>query len=244
MARKPPLVGTVLPVGEIGAGAGALPGVNASSGVFIIGGSPDTVYIGTDDQSEYILARLTGPATAGPPRPRYTRTERHEKFSIVSWVGHDPYEMAVPIKFDKGGSTSVEADIRSLWRLLGGGQAAKPVEPPVVRVIGPVPHQTLRWRVESINEQDDRTVYLPNSDQRCRFACTVNLVQHVADQQLTLTNSAKGLRSRTARARRGEDLYDISKRMYGDRSHASDIARANGVGVGFAPPVGFKLRIP
>jgi hypothetical protein len=236
------LIGTVLPIGSVGIG-------DEGSGDVVLGGGPDAVYIGTEDQSSYVIGRLTGPATASPPQPRYTRTERHELYSIVTWAGHDPFEMTVPIKFDRAATGGgVEADIRALFRLAGGGSNSKPIEPAIVRVVGTVPHAGLRWRISTIDEDRARTEYLPNSDRRSRFVCAVNLVQHVADELLESSlqkgKKAKGFRARTTKSRRGEDLYDISKRMYGDRSHAAEIARANGLGVSYRPMAGTPLRIP
>lgn len=247
--RKPIVIGTVGPLGTVGAGAGALiapPGnQQVTERPIILNAGPDAVYIGTPDQSVFVIARLTGPPDPAPPQPRYTTTDRFEEFSIVKWAGHDPYTMALPIKLDRGGARSIEADIRALWRLLGGGSPTRPSSPPVLRLVGPVPHDTLRWRARSFEVEDRRTVYLPNTDDRCRFAGTLTLVQHVADEQLqsTLTGS-NGIRPRTTRTRPGEDFYDVSKRMYGNRSHAGDIARANGVGVGYKPPTGYLMRIP
>lgn len=238
------LIGEVLPIATIGAGAGALvPGSIAAHDIVLAG--PDAVYIGTDDQSTFLVARLTGAPDPAPPQPRYTTTERWGQFSTTTWAGHDPYQMALPIKLDRGGRRTVEPDIRALWRLLGGGKATRPVEPPVVRLVGPVPHAGLRWRCRAFEVNDERTQYLVGTSERSRFAGTLTLVQAVADEKLEASlGPGKGVKARFTRARRGEDLYDISKRMYGNRSHAADIARANHVGVSFVPSTGLRLRIP
>lgn len=209
------------------------------------------VWIGNDDADLDVIARLNGKPSSPVPKPRYERIERPGRASIVQYVGHDPYELALPVIFDEWATkSSVEGRILGLERL--AERQPGTLEPPIVRVRGQgVPHQGLRWRVEAIEPDDERTLHDRPGGDRVRFVATVRLVQHVTDELLKESLAAfrsrgKGLRNRSTRVKPGENsLYDVSRRVYGDPSRASDIARANpGTYLGMRLKVHRKLRLP
>lgn len=209
----------------------------------------DDVWIGSDDPLIDVIGRLIGRPSATLPRPRYDSLQRPGQFDLTQYTGHEPYVLTIPMKFD-GHGTSVEARIRDLERL--AERSGPNLEPPVVKVLGNgVPHTSLRWRVQSLDEIEDRTRYTTTGD-RWRFCVTVTLIQRVTDQVLAESLKAvlpakrsRGVVNRSTRVKAGEDsVYDVARRVYGDPSRASDIARANpGIRLGSKLRVGLRLRL-
>lgn len=247
--KKPVRTGTVIGGGTYGAPAGfAGPGTRAIVRPTVVG----EIWIGSDHPPIDVLARMVGNASARPPRPNYVQTPRPGLVELNRFTGMSVYEQTLPIMFDAyAAQRSVEPAIRKLETL--AERSAPNGEPPVVRAIGPIPYgtekTTVRWRVASIEEITDRTIYLPGGLERCRFACTVTLIQHVTDKQLAESirrgKRAAGLRSRKVRAREGDYLTDIARREFGDPGRAGDIARANpGLRIGQRLKAGQTVRLP
>lgn len=246
MARKKRVpIGTVRPVSV--EGGVRRPGGGRTGPVRVIDPpGPGRVYLGSDDPVIDVVGRLWGNPSATPPRPRYQTDERHGRKSITRWVGQEPLEQTIPIKFDGHPDISVEGKIRDLESL------AEPVgndEPPLVRALGPaVRHQGLRWRVTSIEEDEDRAIYADGGGPQVRYVATVTLTQHVKDDELLVLagGNAKGLRNRRVRVQSGEDsFYDLAKRKLDDRSKARDIVRANpGTRLGQKLKPGQEFRLP
>lgn len=236
-AQKPILIGTASPVGQ-----GGLPGGQAA---LLLRGK-DPVWFHSDDPLVDVVLRLTGKPTASLPHPRYDNVERPGTFSLTRYRGHDPYEQSIPVMVDRAGN-GIENVLGDLERLLERSRST--LEPPVVTVQGAgISHAGLKWRVTSIEEDPGRTEYLPDG-RRSRMYCTVNLIQHVTDRLLAESirdgKRAKGIRNRQTTARAGEDLYDVARRVFGDPSRASDIAKANpGVRLGQRFKKPRKLRLP
>jgi hypothetical protein len=243
-------IGKVRPVVEVGLG-GTPPG----QGRTIVLGSDD-VWIGSDDPVIDVTALLVAKPRVTPPRPKYIVRDRPGRTGATQYVGHDPMEMVLPIKFDNGGR-SVEPRITTLWRLLrrldkAGGQ------PPLVKVQGAgVPQLNPKvewWRVTDIAELDERILYTGDGERRL-YVANVTLQERVVDQQLAESLTAvspvgrpTGIRNRTITVRTGEDtLYDVARRVFGNPQKAADIANANPalrLRLGSRLRPGQKLRVP
>lgn len=249
--RKLP-IGTVSPIIKVGVpkgfeGKGSRPQVRT-----LIQGGPGVVWIGSDHPPVDVVGRLTGPATARPPRPRYEQTPRPGLVALNRFSYMEGYEQQIPIMFDAyAQQRSIEPMIRALETL--AERTGPNGEPPVVRAIGPIPYgtekTTVRWRVSAIEEDASRTIYLPGGNARCRFVCTVTLIQHVTDKQLGESirrgKRAQGIASRKTKARAGEYLTDVARREFGDPGRAGDIARANpGIRLGQRLKAGQTVRLP
>lgn len=251
--RRQP-ISRVSPVIQVGAPAGFSPGQSRPKVSTLIEGVYGSVWIGSDHPPVDVVGVLWRPASARPPRPRYEQTPRPGLVALNRYSYHEGYEQTIPLKFDgysRDRSRSVEGMIRKLESL--AERSAPNGEPPVVRAIGPIPYgtekSTVRWRVSAIEEIEERTIYLPGGLERCRFVCNVTLIQHVTDRQLAESirrgKRAQGVTNRKTKAKAGEYLTDVSRRIYGDPSRASDIARANpGLRLGQRLKAGQTVRLP
>lgn len=214
----------------------------------------------TPNGSISVTAKLRGPVADPLPRPRVVTTERPGRASTTEWVGRDPYETIIPIAFDTWAQgESVEQKISTLEQLALRARNAS--EPPIVRIEGMVPDRVRRqqWRIADIRPVDGRqTLYTVTADRkrdlgRSRFVADVYLIERVVDDilgdSLQAGEPAGGGHARTTKARRGEKLRDVARRIYHDSSRALDIARANPVNgeprkLGAVLPTGLKLKLP
>jgi hypothetical protein len=219
----------------------------------LIPGTPGAVWLGSADPVIDVFATLRRPVSSPLPRPKIETVDRHGLYGLTQYLGQDPYQLLLPIAFDRyAQGQSVEPEIRLLERL--AERPAGATEPPLVEVDGPVPHRTLQWRIAGLEEIPERTEWNRAGD-RTRLAVDVTLVQNVTDRLLTESlgrdrAKTKGIANRRTTVRTGEDsLYDVARRVYGDPSRAGDIARANSVrGVplrlGMRLKPGYGLRLP
>jgi hypothetical protein len=206
------------------------------------------VLLFSDDQQIKLTARLRGPVDPPLPRPRIETVDRRGTVGLVHWTGRDPYQVVIPIMFDRYASgRSVLPQIHDLSRL-----AMRPSgedDPPTVGVVGPVPAapgmaDPPMWRIIYLAAVPERTLY--NGDGRpCRFAIDVTLLEAVQDRILSRTQTAgKGVKTRREEIHKGESLYHFAKRVTGKRSNAAAIARANALKVSYVARSASKLRIP
>lgn len=195
-----------------------------------------------------LVALLRKPVSNPVPRPRIVTVERPGTWSLSEYAGHDPYVLTLPLRFDRWRTDKpVEDQMRLLERL--AERQKRTFIPPVVRVLGPVPHKGLRWWVSAINPDDDQTLWTDDGDQRTRIVVDVELTHHVApdelDQDLGPVKAQEGIATRTTHVKAGEDdLYAVARRYYHDPSRASDVARANHIQLGTKLKPGRRLRMP
>ena len=244
--RKPIITGTIRPVQTSGLGRGR--GQDPRPVRQIVGGD---ILIATVNRSVEIVAMLRAPVAPPMPRPRIETVQRPATASLTNWQGREPYQMVLPIRFDrhKAGAT-IEPDVRALARL--ALRDANDTEPPVVVVEGPVPApanvRNPRWRIEAFSDPVEPPLF--NQAGECvRIALDVTLTEYVVDTLLTESldrRGGRGLTSRATRVRAGEGtLYDVARRAYGgDGSRAADIARANNLRLGVRLKPGQRLRLP
>lgn len=247
--KKKTTVGVMSPLIQVGAGRG-FDGPNRRGTHTVVLGGPMNIWIGSEDPLIDVVGRLYGPGSARPPKPRYDVTPLPGRVSLSRFAGMDLYDQSFPIMFD-GGSSSVEKQIRALESL--AERTGPNDEPPIVRVVGAIPYatekSTVRWRIASLEEDVQFTEWSPGGGFRTRMAYTVSLIQHHADKQLQESirrgKRAKGIANRTTKARAGEYPSDVSRRVFGDPSRASDIVRANpNMRLGQKLKAGQTVRLP
>jgi hypothetical protein len=124
---------------------------------------------------------------------------------------------------------------------------------PLIRAYGPIPFTDRHWTIDGLIEWDDEPAPIRNQGgELLRQAFTVNLLERVPDSQLSVS-IARSRRSGSG-ARNGphyttvhdgeNDLGDVSKRLYGTRNRARDLAQANGLAVGSKLKRKQRIRIP
>lgn len=154
---------------------------------------------------------------------------------FVDWTGREPLTLTIPVLFDGHATrTSVEKDIKTLERLaLPHGDN----DPPTLRATGPIPHRDdhdwvingLEWG-ESIWWRDTDA----NRAYRTRQACTITLLQLVADDRLERlarrggrSGKSKRQRSQPYHAKKGDTLISIAAAKLGAAKRWKEIAKLN-----------------
>lgn len=211
--------------------------------------TPGTIWIWADVPLITVTARLRGPATSPSPRPQIRVTDRRGQVSLTEYAGREPYEVILPIQFDEFRSQrSVEPWIAQLERLAVAEGDAR--TSPIVRVEGPIPPRckNVTWFVDDLIEIPERTEHNTTGD-RVRYAVDVHLIERTWDDLLVSaqqipTSEQTGLLTRTTTVKKGEDIYDVARRAYGDPGRAVEIARANTIPLTSKLKVGQRLRLP
>jgi len=174
--------------------------------------------------------------------PRNDIVERPLKTSVPEYKGHDPLRMSVSVIFDGyRANRDVGAQANALWSL-GNLQSGRS-RTPLIRLAGPGPvmFHSVRWTIDGLVEWDEDPEPIWNNDGvLVRQAMTVHLLERVPDSQLqaSITRSRRtGSGARNGPhytiVKAGEnDLGDVSKRLYGARNRARDLAQANNLAVG------------
>lgn len=214
------------------------------------GGSFVTLF--SNDPEISLEAMLRAPVSRPLPQPRIELVDRYGRVGVAQWAGRDPYVMTLPITLNGYPHGPVEDDIRLLEQLALRHKGD--IAPPVVQLAGPVPvpagMKDPKWRVSGLVEVPERTIY--NDEGKCsRLAVDVTLTEFVADSWFIdsaddseSTGFGKGIKNRHTTMRKGETFVDVARRIYHDRSRAKDIARANGIRLGWKAPKDTKIRLP
>ena len=151
-------------------------------------------------------------------------TARPRDVAMTTWQGRGPFEMDLPLLLDRFGEDgSVEADCRLLERM------AIPVNqkssPPTVRLIGAVPRAGLRWVVDSIDWGDQlRNIW---SGERVRQAVSLHLIEFQAPDLVAPRSKATPQNAKRVKAREGDTLKKIAKRVLGNAKHWKEIRKLN-----------------
>lgn len=204
------------------------------------------------DKPPSVTCEQSAPIIVRPPQPKYQIVDRPGRIGVPEWVGQDPYELIASIRLDGYPDRSVEGRITTLESFAEVPSGAQ--TPPILTVSGavPSPHPHLKWCLTQIGDPDE-LLFLRGGKERCRYATTITLTQHVnpadLEESLHATKASRGIRTRTTRVRPGEDLFAVARRFYGDPSRASDVARANfsngqPLRLGQTLPTGKLLRMP
>lgn len=195
---------------------------------------------------------------------RWNAVTRPRRTSLTAYDGRDPYEMLLPILLDGFvDDRSVEGDCENIERLAkpsGGG------EPPLVKVVGFVPHADLDWVLRP-PEFVDPVIYHVDG-YRTRQAVNVRLLEYVSADRVGQGNAADQARrdavdAAAAAARKagvggappahgkfytvktGDTLASIAAHELGDYRRWTEIAALNpGLRDPRHPPVGREIRLP
>jgi hypothetical protein len=181
---------------------------------------------------------------------------RPRRQALTAWMGHEPFSMDLPLLLDGFvNNFSVEARCSALERMARPPKEGD--EPPLVKVIGPVPHADLTWVINSIRWGD---ALRSSTGPRVRQFVTLSLVKYIADDRVQLTSAAararaKAVPSSTAGGKpvnptapyvvkAGDTLSSIAASILGDYNKWRDIAKLNDIRDPKSIRVGQKLRMP
>lgn len=179
---------------------------------------------------------------------------RPRRQALTHWKGHDPFQMELPILLDGFvNNSSVEARCTALERMARPPRVLD--EPPLVKVIGQVPHTDLVWVIQTIRWGD---VVRSTTGQRIRQACIVSLLRYIEHDRVQLAGAAARARQLATTAsnsptsgisaphtvKKGETLASIAAAKLGDYKRAGEIAALNGIRDPKSIKVNQKLRLP
>jgi hypothetical protein len=198
-----------------------------------------TVLFASQDGTRSVRVRLGGaPAVITDGYARWTVIDRDAKRSITDFAGQPPYTQSIPVLFDgwngsTADSSSVEDDIKALEELATipkGGH-----RPRILKLTGNIRRPDLRWVIQGpidwASGGPDEFIAHPDTGTRYRQAATVTVLAYHEDQLLNGAGEPKdkdGKRIKGTKVRKGEHtLRDVSKRVYGTRNRARDLARLN-----------------
>jgi hypothetical protein len=215
---------------------------------------PGHVGFASDDLGTYFTVLMNDAgATVTGGGPKHTISERIWRSGVPEYQGHDPITLSISLLLDGWPSVSVQGTLgllRALYKRLPDEARV-----PTIRITGPVPYPDLTWVADGAMQWDTTPARIIGGTgflrgQLLRQAITVNVIEHVKDTLLqeSITQSTKtgrGSRAKTVTVKAGEtNLGDVSKRVYGTRNRAGDLARANTQPVGARVHSGQKLRLP
>ena len=210
---------------------------------------PQHVRFASDELGTFLDVLLNtagGQVTGGGPR--HDVSERAGRVGVAEYKGHDPLTMSVSIILDGDGG-SIEPEFSVLRRM--SERLPNRVRMPVIRLEGLVPYTDRKWLVDGPWTWDDT----PTPVQRhlvgpTRQALTINLIEKVPDRLLRESISeskrtGKTSKAKSTKVRAGEDDFgDVSKRVYGTRNRAMDIASKNRLPLGWKLTKGKTLKLP
>jgi LysM repeat protein len=192
------------------------------------------------------------------PRPR--------RKSLTQWKGIDPFQQQFSLIFDGlANDQSVEPSCLALEQM--ARPPAEQTPPPIVRVVGVVPHPELDYVIGDGNGGPGLAwgdvLYSP-SGYRIRQEVTVTLLEYVADDRVASVPAAARARQQTAAqaaaaaatagghpakthsytVKSGDTLTSIAASQLGAASRWTEIAQLNGLHDPYTITVGQKLRMP
>jgi len=152
------------------------------------------------------------------PRPRRT--------ALTQWAGRDPYQMDVPVLFDRWHEqNSVEREIRQLNRMALGFDYQPP---PTVKIQGALPVVGATWVISGIDWGEE--VYWAQSKSgfyRLRQDAVVHLLQYQAEERLKIVVTKSLPNIYVVFNKNGESLKTIAKHVYGNAKKWRVIKKAN-----------------
>jgi hypothetical protein len=154
---------------------------------------------------------------------------RPRRTALTQWAGRDPYQMDVPILFDRWhDQQSIEREIRQLNKMALGLDFNPP---PTVTIDGAVPDVPVAggtWVISGIDWGTD--VYWDQGNDgtpfRMRQDAVVHLLEYHAEERVNITFTGS-LPNTYIVAKKGETLRKIAQAMYGDGSKWKAIHQAN-----------------
>lgn len=146
----------------------------------------------------------------------YEMIDRPKRKSALDWKGEAPLEMTINLMLDGFSTdTSVEPQCRAI-ELLASPNRSKLIEPPPVKITGPIPHAELRWVVTGIEWLD--VIYHSRGD-RVRQVVNLGLTEYVRLRTIINNDIRKNkVRYRVVTVKKGYDLRQIAALMLGESS--------------------------
>jgi len=199
-------------------------------------------------------AELTRTGAAG-----WQINDRPRAGATTEWVDHGPFNLSIPLMLDGiseqpfDSPVSVEPDIARVksWETRASGA----MQPPVVKVTGPVDHGNHKWVVSSVDWM--AALRHPTNGHRWQQELTLVLLQYVPPTvTLAKTSPAKAAQERqasggssTGSVRRytvksGDTLPSIAAKLLGSASDWPKIAQLNGIRDSRSLKAGQVLKIP
>ncbi|HWT23394.1 MAG TPA: hypothetical protein VN213_07800 [Solirubrobacteraceae bacterium] len=238
-------------IGGLGVGPGRIPetpGTRFPSP----GGTtkPGWVNFWSDDLNisfDCLLNTDGGRVTGGGPQ--YDESPRVLRTDVPQYRSTSPLRMSISILLEGWPDTDVRPWISHFDEL----QVILPrlQRPPTLHIRGSVPYRNKAWLLDGAPVWDtDPTPVRNEAGVLVRQPLTVNLIEFVKDDQLEWSvarsrRNGRGEGQRETKVRKGEnDLGDVSKRVYGTRNRAVEIARLNNLPYGARLKPGRKLRLP
>lgn len=183
--------------------------------------------------------------------------DRPRRKATTQWLDSSPFTMTMDLILDGidghrvGSPRSVDADcgVVEAWE----APATATIQPPVVKVTGPVPHTDLQWVVRSLDWK--AAIRHPKNGHRIQQTVSITLLEYVpttivitgrsparAAQQRQSTSSKPSGRKYTVR--RGDTLSGIAARVLGDHRRWTEIATLNKIRDPNKIRVGQVLALP
>jgi hypothetical protein len=212
-----------------------------------------TLVTGSPKLTVNALRGNTAPAPTGG-YGGWTQVPRPHRKALTVWDGVEPFQQAFSLIFDGvSGDTSVEDGCRTLERM------AQPTgdrqEPPLVRVLGAVPHPGLYYVIDSLDW--DPAPFWSLRGYRTRQEVTVHLLEYVRPDRAAQNPGAEAARRKAVTnaaaaaqiyvVRRGDlkgGLSGIAANQLGDYKRWPEIARLNTVRDPKRLKVGQRLKLP
>jgi hypothetical protein len=191
---------------------------------------------------------------------------RPRRKSLTQWKGVDPFQQQFSLIFDGvTNDASVEPACAALERM--AQPPAQRTPPPVIRVIGVVPHPELAYVIGDSNGGPGLTwgeVMYSRSGYRTRQEVIVSLLEYVADDRIAAVPAATRARQQasakaataaavagghpakthTYTVKAGDTLTSIGAHQLGAASRWTEIGQLNGLLDPYSLIVGQKLRMP
>lgn len=159
--------------------------------------------------------------------------ERPKRVAMTRFKGKDPFRMDVPVLFDGWtDDESQEIAIATLARM--AEQPGEMQQPPTLMIEGAVPREDLTWVIETIDWDNQRTIYdMQGGVQvRLRQAAVVHLLQFVDDDVISTPPTLAVVKPKTAVKLvpgAGKTLKQLAAIEYGNPDLWTLIADANGI---------------
>ena len=192
----------------------------------------------------------------------WEKINRPKRSELVEWGSRPLLEMEIPIMLDKFAQKQgdIERAVRRLERM--ARPASDFVDPPIVTVSGPVPHQDISWVINGFRWGPP---YFRENGKRSRQPLEILLLEYSRGDNLirspaknaresidtpTSSDTARRRRKRKARGRsvyvvkRGDTLWVIAGRLLGDSNRWREIAEINNIRNPRTLQIGTKLQIP
>ena len=176
----------------------------------------------------------------------WSSVERKGNVDATIWTSGKPLKQAFPVILDRlYAAGDVEKEFNALERMC---RPPNGVRPSIVTITGPALHTDRRWVIEDLGVTEESFVREGGKLKRVG-PFTITLVQHVTVDVKSKSKKKAAARptTTTVKAKQGEDVYALAKRVFGRRTAklVHDIVKLNGLHDPHAKlKAGQKLKVP